>query len=150
MKVDRYIGIDADIDKSGVAVWNPQTQSFDRLECLTFWQLYDYLCSNYHPVSGSLTAFVRLEAGWLNKSNWHVRPNQSQHLAAKIGQGTGQNHATGKHIEQMLKHIGIPYELIQPKRSKVTDAAYFNKLTGITTRTNQEKRDAAMLVFGMK
>lgn len=136
-----WIGIDPDVDKSGVAFWsNGQL----RLYNMKFFELMDAMAD----VQGtSIDIFVRLEAGWLNeKSNWH-NEKSGVRVAAKIGKNTGANHQAGKLIEEMLQYLNIPYELVRPTQNKVK-ADYFMKLTKYLKRTNQEQRDAAMLVFG--
>lgn len=132
-----YIGIDPDVDKSGVAIWNKTDKSL-KLFALDFFDTI-FTIDTHQP-----HCTVVIEAGWLNKkSNYH----QSQGARAeRIAKNVGENHAIGKLFEKYCIRNKYRYELIQPKRSKVT-ADYFSKLTGITDRTNQEKRDAAMLVI---
>ncbi|MBK9511234.1 MAG: hypothetical protein IPO04_18175 [Cytophagaceae bacterium] len=69
-----YIGVDPDIDKSGVCLYYSKT-NFELLN-LKFFELFDKLyflkdCEN-------LDIEVVIEAGWLNKSNWHKVTNQSR------------------------------------------------------------------------
>ena len=92
---------------------------------------------------------VVIEAGWLNKSNWHMVSKGSSNINAQIGQRTGANHEVGKKIAEMCEYLDLPYELVKPTKRKVTHE-YFKALTNIIGRTNQEQRDAAMLVIGRK
>jgi len=48
----------------------------------------------------------------------------------------------------MCVYLGIDYKLVKPTKTKTTQDV-FKKLTNIVGRTNQEQRDAAMLVFGL-
>jgi hypothetical protein len=133
------IGIDPDLEKSGVA-----TMEVKKLElsCMAFPDLMDYLIT-FKP---NIKKIV-IEAGWLNKkSNWHGA--KSVELAARIGKNVGENHATGKLIAQMCESMGFVVELVKPTSAKV-NADYFKRITDYVGRTNQEVRDAAMLVWGM-
>lgn len=133
------IGIDPDVDKNGVAYCVNGKLHF--LRNLSFFQLFDYLKINKDVVEK-----VVIEAGWLNKSNWH-KTNGSNSVNAQIGQRTGANHETGRKIVEMCEYLNLPYELVRPQKSKV-DAKYFNRVTGWKGRTNQEQRDAGVLVWG--
>lgn len=139
------IGIDPDIDRSGVAVWDKKSKRFFKLETMRFWDLADFL----HPVqwNGIVDVMVLISAGWLiDKSNWHGK-NQSSEAKQKIAMNVGINHASGKLIEQFCIKHKIPYRLVKPT-GKV-DAAYFKRLTGWKGRTNQDVRDAGMLCYGL-
>ena len=90
--------------------------------------------------------FVFIEAGWLiKKSNWRpgqYGPNVRENIAKKVG----QNHAVGQLIEMFCLKYKIKYRLVIPK-GKVR-APDFRLRTGWKKRTNQEQRDAAMLIWG--
>jgi hypothetical protein len=135
------IGIDPDVNKSGVARYNKLNKELG-LTTLTFFELFDYL--SYEK--GKIDIKILIEAGWLNKSNWHTE-NKNKYISTMIGNRTGANHETGRKIVEMCEYLKLKYELIIPKKSKVNHE-YFKKLTGITSKTNQEERDAAMLVWG--
>lgn len=138
------IGIDPDIDKSGVAMLvrspfgKPKIMALDTM---TFFKLTQFIKSNN---SGAITCnddiVVCIEAGWLNKvSNYHSAINKQ--VAGRIGKNVGENHAVGKLIELFCKENNIPYKLIKPCSSK-WDADLFKKITGYVGRTNSEMRDA--------
>lgn len=133
------IGIDCDVEKSGVCYYFSK-ESF-KLYNLTFFELFTTLKQTECNVK------VYIEAGWLNKSNWHKISNGSAAINASIGLRTGANHEVGRKIVEMCEYLEIEYELIKPTKSKVNSET-FNKITGHKGRTNQEQRDAAMLVFG--
>lgn len=137
------IGIDPDCDKNGVCIYYARTY-FELLN-LRFFELFDKL--NFLKGCENLQIKVYLEAGWLNKSNWHKVINGNSAINANIGLRTGANHEVGRKIVEMCECLKIDYELIKPKKSKV-DAKTFKALTKYQQRTNQEQRDAAMLVFG--
>lgn len=135
------IGIDPDVTKSGFAFRNGNTVE---LKTLTFFELFETL-RFYKEREVKPTVYV--ECGFLNGGNRHLNIGKSQALNSKIGERIGANHETAKKIIEMCEYLQLPYQKIQPKRSKIkTDE--FKKLTGYTGRTNQEERDAFMLIFG--
>lgn len=140
-KEKTLIGIDPDVDKSGMAFLKGSTLELDNL---TFFQLFEYFKSKFLEFP-DLEIYV--ECGFLNKSNWHKSAGKSAAFNAKIGEHTGANFETAKKIIEMCEYLKIPHHKIQPKRSKI-DNDYFKKLTGYNGRTNQEQRDAFMLIFG--
>jgi hypothetical protein len=140
------IGIDPDTKKSGVAVYNKQTKKLE-LTTFTFFELFDYFLFEKNLITThKIDLKVIIEAGWLNKSNWHTE-NKNKNISTMIGNRTGANHEIGRKIVEMCEYLGLKYELAIPKKSKVAHE-YFKKLTGVIEKTNQEERDAAMLVWG--
>jgi hypothetical protein len=136
-----YIGIDPDLDRSGVAIWEKNNKILV-LKNLSFWQLFDLLKENRDKI-----LIVRIEAGWLNeKSNWHNRYGQSKTAGEAIARNVGENHAVGKLISQMCIYLELNYETVRPTMHK-TDKHLFRTLTGYAGNTNQETRDAAALLF---
>lgn len=135
------IGIDPDLEKSGVAVIDGSLQLFN----LTFPELMELFSENKDKIKK-----VVIEAGWLNKkSNFHARYGQSKNAGERIAKNVGENHATGKLIAQMAEYYGFKVLLVRPTCKKL-NAEEFNRLTGWTGRSNQETRDASLLIFGMK
>ncbi len=133
----KYIGIDPDIKKSGVALANEG--KLEQLHTLDFWNLIEFLDANPN-------AHVVIEAGWLNKThNYHSTENKF--TAAKIGANVGANWQIGKLLEEYCQYMSRTYTLVRPTRSKV-DGRDFQLYTGWGKRTNGEQRDAAMLVIG--
>lgn len=140
-----YIGIDPDVDKSGFAVWHKPMQKFSSIETLTLPEMLDKL----HSLRDNI-ALVVVEAGFLNKGNRHTFKGQSVAAAAKTGENVGRNHQRGMDIVEILEWMRIPYRLQKPsaKNSWKDSEATFQKMTGVKGG-NPEKRDAAMLVFGL-
>lgn len=145
MKPNIYIGIDPDVTASGVCVWNSEKQEIMSLGTRSFWSLYELLTSGKGRPNSDV--MVVIDAGWLNKSNFHARAYENQRVNAQIGERTGANHEVGKKIAEMCDFIGLSYQLHRPTHSKIK-AEYFTRVTGWKGRTNQELRDAAMLVYG--
>lgn len=135
------VGIDPDIDKSGVAFSNGE---LIELKNLTFFELFEYL-----KTLGSRTEklYIYIECGYLNQSNWHKRADRSSAFNAKVGERTGANFETAKKIVEMCEYLKLQHFKIKPTRTKVK-ASFFKSLTGIQSRTNQEQRDAYMLIHG--
>jgi DUF1009 family protein len=134
------IGIDPDLIKSGIACLHQDTKRIE-MTCLSFIDLIKFVRMNQPIIK-----CVYLEAGWLNqKASWHAAPNMS--VAVSIGRKVGENHATGKIMQQLIEAEGVKVIPVRPT-SKKLNAEDFKRLTKIETRTNQEMRDAAMLVYG--
>lgn len=135
------IGIDPDLTKSGVAILGPSLQ----LKNLTFAETVDLFRSQQLEIKK-----VVIEAGWLNKkSNMHGRYGQTKSAGERIAKNVGENHATGKLLVEMAESLGLNVVLVRPTRVK-KKADEFNRITGWVGRSNQEQRDAAMLIIGMK
>jgi hypothetical protein len=139
----KIIGIDPDVKLSGVAEYEPETKHFD-VRKMAFFQLYEYLKENRQQI-----ALVRIEGGWLNeKSNFHYARNQSKQAGERIAKNVGANHETGRKICEMCEHLDIKYEIVRPLGTKNIEHFFFKRITGFRGRTNQELRDAGMLVYG--
>lgn len=151
MKYQNIIGIDPDAEKSGVAFLETATRKLE-VTTLTFPDLLDCLrFSNDRATESGQTLIVVVEAGWMvEKSNYH--PFQG-HRAEKIARDVGRNHETGRKIAEMCRHWGINVlehhplkKMWKGKDGKITheELAFF---TGLSGRTNQESRDAALLAW---
>lgn len=135
------IGIDPDLEKSGVAILSHALE----LKNLTFPETVDLFRSQQDQIKK-----VLIEAGWLNKkSNVHGRYGQSKSAGERIAKNVGENHATGKLLVEMAKSLNLNVVEVRPTRKK-KNSEEFNRITGWVGRSNQEQRDAAMLIFGMK
>lgn len=158
-KPERIIGIDPDVDKSGVAELHTPT---GRLEATTlcFPDLMDYLRhikANFSDKGEKVLVIV--EAGWMNATNWHTGRVRSIAAAAKTGQNTGRNHEVARKIAEMSRHYGLDTKEVKPLRKcwkgkdgKITheELCSLMQASGIPqvlTRTNQEVRDAVMLAL---
>ena len=133
---DLIIGIDPDLEKSGVAVLG---QSLE-LKNLTFPETVELFRTHQNEIKK-----VVIEAGWLNKKS-NFRFSHSKSAGERIAKNVGENHATGKLLAEMAKECGLAVVLVKPTRTKLK-AEDFNRITGWQGRTNQEQRDAAMLLI---
>lgn len=141
-----YIGIDPDVDKSGFVIWDKEKKALLDVDSATLPEMMTRLLR----MKGRI-ALVIVEAGYLNKGNRHTFKGQTVAAAAKTGENVGRNHQRGMDIVEILEWMKIPYRLqkpITPNKWK-DDAAYFKTITGWHGKTNPEKRDAAMLVYGL-
>ena len=140
-----YIGIDPDVHKSGVAIYNSDTREL-QIQNLNFWELIELLETKMISVT---PIKVIIEGGWLNKkSNWH---GGNKLASSKISKNVGANHQVGKLIVEFCEKYYISHDVVKPKnliKGKKIDAKTFKSITGYQGRTNQETRDAAMFVFG--
>ncbi len=153
------IGIDPDADRNGVATLNRESRLLTA-DTMTFPDLLDYLrYTQAQAATARRNLRVIIEAGWLNKTHWHVGYNDSRQAAAAKGNAVGRNHETGRKIAEMCEHWNISYELIKPlplkaggvnlwhgKDGKIS-AEELTAITGLRGRTNQEARDAALLAW---
>ena len=149
------IGIDPDNIKSGGCLI---LSSSDKIECvhLSFPKLIDWILNVKEMTGNNLVVVV--EAGWLNKSNWHTKRGDNTSVAAMKGKGVGMNEQTSKLIIEMLEHNGIEVITKSPLRKcwkgadgKITheeiEKIFRNVGIEIPKRTNQEVRDAMLLAF---
>lgn len=137
-----YIGIDPDCKKSGVAIIEKiENTKMLTLLNLPFFTLYSELKI---LADKNIKHEIIIEAGFLNKSNWHFNNKFSTYKIAEIGERVGANHETAKKIIEMCEFIGLNHKVIKPLRSKI-DSKMFEKITGVN-RSNQEQRDAFMLI----
>jgi hypothetical protein len=146
------ICIDPDILRSGVAIYHDK--KLVSLESLGFYDLMQKLEMIKRIKSGSCS--VLLEAGWLNKSNFHLQYKSkgktiklTPAAAAETGRRVGQNHQVGILILEMCQGMEIPCRLIKPLEPNLwkDSATVFKNITGWEGATNPEKRDAAMIGF---
>ncbi|MQQ81967.1 hypothetical protein [Acinetobacter baumannii] len=134
------IGIDPDLEKSGVAILGNDLQ----LKNMTFPETVELFRNEQDSIKK-----VVIEAGWENKkANFRVGGSHSRQVNEQIARRVGMNHATGILLAEIAQALGLAVLLVKPTKSKL-NAEQFNKITGWQGRTNQEQRDAGMLIWGM-
>ncbi len=149
------IGIDPDINKSGVAIMiNGKLTS---LQSMDFHDLLYAIQGNFErrfkqTITGDLSTDVAfyVEDVELIKTVWG-RSDMTQAGKIKLAQNVGMVKAVGRLIGQQFKRCEIDFTLIPPlkgylKRGK-KDAEFFNKLMGWSGRSNADNRDAALLLY---
>lgn len=150
------IGIDPDVDGSGVGVVVKKNEI--RKHQFTLPQLVDFLKDTYNEVGPDYPMMVVIEAGWMNKGNYHLK-NKGQHHASKIGEQIGRNHEVGRQIGAFCEYNNIPFEFVPPLRKcwkgkdgKISHEELQDLMEGSVMfpykgRTNQETRDAILLAM---
>ena len=148
------IGIDPDVEKNGVAVVEKETK---KLECsaLTFAQTLDYLqwvCSRASEVGAEVKVYI--EAGWLNRTNWHLQRTDNRGQVVAKGVSQGRNEQVSRLLGEMCEAYGMQWQFVKPFRKvwsgrdrKITHEE-LSAVTGLVYgRTNQEMRDAALIAW---
>ena len=154
-KYNVIIGIDCDVQKSGVAYLEVATR---RLEpyAMTFPELLEYLqdIALDSDVKG-YSVIIVVEAGWLNKiSNYHTAASRG---GQRISKNVGANHEVGKKIIEMCRHYGLEVVEQKPlrkiwKKGKISmeelNTLLLSKKMGALDKTvGQDCRDAILLVL---
>ncbi len=134
------ISIDPDLVKSGVAVI--QDGKIQALLALSFYDLTQFI--EQHP-----TALYVIENVEYDKTTY-IRPGLSRAAMNKVAQNVGQVKGTHRQILNWLEAKGCQVKRVAPLKGPVKqrakkDAKYFNKITGWTGSSNEDKRDAALL-----
>lgn len=153
------IGIDPDVDQSGVASVNKATGARE-LFTAGFWDVVGFINQFRDHIR-----VVVIEAGYLNpKSNFRDREQISDAMKSdnpvaalksakrtgeKIAEKVGRNHQIGKLLVEYCERENIPFMAIQPIGHKITSPRLFKQMYGITTKkADQEIRDAFHLISG--
>lgn len=149
-----YVGIDPDVDKSGLVVIDRQGRCILHAEALDFPSALCYLRSlrqEHEQTPWSILVVIEDSDASVN---WHYNPKDKPGIIAAKGRSVGMCHATIRHLRECCEHLGLAV-LMQPplrklwrgKDGKITheEAALF--MSGLPARTNQEVRDAALLAW---
>ena len=147
MLKNKIIGIDPDIDKSGVCYLYTPTRQVD-VKTMDFPHLLEYLST----FEADCNVIVVVEAGWKNTiSNYHGGYGR---VAENIARQVGRNQQVGHCIVEMLKHWKIPFvekaplrKMWQGKDRKITHEELAQFVKDLPSRTNQEGRDACLLAW---
>lgn len=158
-KYGTVIAIDPDIGKNGIAVIDRESRACEVYN-LNFPETLEKVQELHNARPKPFDLLV--EAGWLNKGNWHVTESRNgkwspSAYAAAVGKGEGECHAVSKKLIECFEHYGIACTPVKPLRKcwkgkdrKITHAELVNemKLYRVSFpygRTNQETRDAALI-----
>lgn len=151
-KYDIIIGIDPDVDKSGYAVLDTETKEITSLS-VSFVDLMKRFDDLLRREKSNFVVVV--EAGYLNKGNWHLKNGDSKAVSSAKGNSSGRNHEVARKIVEMARDY-FGFEVVEQKPlakcwkgkdRKITneELAYF---TGIEKkRTSQDERDSVLLCW---
>lgn len=144
------IGIDPDIDKNGVAIYN-KVEKIVTTKTLSFFELFEFLKIRKDEID-----MIKIECGFLiKKSNWHYA--KSATAKEKIAKDVGRNHQVATLLIQMCEYLGLhfvprkPLKLIwRGDRGKITQPELENllsqlKVTLNAERKNQDARDSVLI-----
>jgi len=139
----KIIGIDPDLHLNGMATL--ENDRYTELRTISFPDLCTLMSCN---INNPEVLFV------IEDVNKHKptfpRGKHSQSVYNNISQKVGMVKGIGTKIVEMLEHYHCNYELVPPLKSGKLKAEYFDRLTGWVGRSNQDNRDAAMLIFKYK
>lgn len=145
------IGIDPDCKKSGLCVIDKDEKKVIKAEALPFPELIATI-GLYKEADEIKCVYV--EAGWLNKGNYHGRTGDSRAIAAAKGEAVGRNAETGRKIIEMLRYNNIPVFEVKPLKKvwkgadgKISQSEIVKMIPGFPKRSNQEVRDAALIAW---
>ena len=140
------IGIDPDFVKIGVAVIHGKT--IIHLESLSFVDMFEYIAA----AGQKEEVLIKLENPSAIKPLFGEKVKNKRSVREKICQDIGKCKATGSLIQQVLESQGYKVKLVPPLKGPVKREAkksdkYFNQITGWKGRSNEDKRDAALVAL---
>lgn len=140
---DVIIGIDPDVEKSGVACRQKYTNNTIEVVSYSILPLVRYL--GYVKKQPSKTLVI-IEASWLKKKkNWHTGDDVPAGVGQSVAYKVGRNHQVGFTIVEFCEELGLDYFLYIPTQKKKT-ITFLKKQFGIVAK-NQEEVDAVMMVL---
>lgn len=140
MKYKFVIGIDPDLHKSGVAIYNTETKQLNSCTSLNMWTLFDNL-KEWILWSKPKDILIRLE--YPSNTNTYHKGGKGAAL------NVGKNQAVAIIIKEFLEEYKIPHELIKPAgySNFFKDESLFKNTTKFNGRTNQDARAAAAMCW---
>lgn len=142
-----HIGIDTGTH-TGIAVWDSRSQCFRAIEDVAIHKAME-MVAQYKDIAESEgdRLYVRVEDP--RQRTWFGTENMTREEERKKLQGVGSVKRDAAIWEAYLTDLGVWFEMVAPKRNltKITHETFVN-ITKWKGRTNEHKRDAAMLVFG--
>lgn len=149
MKQGTFIGVDPDTNKSGIAVI--QNGDIALLDTLSFADVCDLFLYYRNQDWDNTTAVI--ESSWNTAHNWHGKATDNRRLSAKKGYDVGRCHQVGISLCEMSKYFGLNTIQHQPLKKcwkgsngKITHHELQQLFPQLQQRTNQEERDALLLV----
>lgn len=142
-----HIGIDTGTH-TGFAVWDSQSRCFVEISEYQIHKAMAKVADYYREAQEQgKRLYVRVEDP--RKRNWFGTEKMSREEERKRLQGVGSVKRDATIWEDYLSDMGVTFEMVAPKNS-MTKLSHetFVCMTKWKGRTNEHKRDAAMLVFG--
>lgn len=147
-KPDIIIGIDPDVDKSGVGVVS-RSGSVEVFS-FSFPELIEFLRRSADLKERTV---IVVEASWKISTNWHTQRGESVRTAARKGKDAGRCHEVGRKIVECARYYGLDVKEQLPlkkiwkgKDGKITHEE-ISAFIHMGARSNQETRDAALLAW---
>lgn len=147
---DFIIGIDPDVERSGIAVLDVRSGEFDSVTSRNFFEALECL-RRYAQVKSPVVVVIEDS----DKSvNWHYNSKDKPGIIAAKGRSVGMCHATTRHLKECAEAMGLTVVMQPPLRKlwsgpdgKITHEEAGAFMRGLPQRTNQEARDAALLAW---
>jgi len=159
MKYSYYIGIDPDVDKCGIAVYDVE-QNLITLHDRCPIDTMDFI-ESMHTIDQNMKVFI--EASHKITNNWHLKQGEKPTTAAKKGYSVGRCHEVGILLCDYCRINNIQYEEVLPLRKiwgfhndgkvsheqlkHIIETRKIDIDTVHKNRSNQEQRDAALIVL---
>lgn len=139
------LGIDPDLKASGVAVVSGK--AICQLKNVRFCEMLEFLAQ-----FDKERVLIKIENPEANKGLFAAQSNKNKAVSIRVATNVGQVMAVTRLLHEMLEHAGYTVKLVRPIRGPMkmqakTDAAYFNKITGWTGKSNADQRDAAIVAI---
>ena len=157
------IGIDPDVEKSGVAILNMESKKFVCVEAVPFTELISKFQSWFGLTKGDTQGFLVVMENSDSRTNWHLgniaydkRLSLEGKLrkSAAIGHGAGLCHATQRHIQELAESLEFEVVLQFPLKKgwigpdgKITQDEIMQFIPDLPKKMNQECRDACLLAW---
>ena len=169
-KIGYVIGIDPDIERNGIGCIERNRRVLE-VKYLNFPETLEWVKAKHaewaakYKETAPQSFMVWVEAGWLNKGNWHVSESRNGKFspsawAAAVGKSDGECSAVSKKLLECFEYYGIPCSPIKPLRKcwhgpdrKITHEELLRELSvykvqhKLGARSNPEKRDAVLLAL---
>lgn len=142
-----HIGIDTGTH-TGIAVWDSRGQCFRAIEDMPIHKAMETV-AKYKEIAAQEEARLYVHVEDPRQRTWFGTERMSREEERKKLQGVGSVKRDASIWEGFLSDMGVWFEMVAPKRNvtKLTHES-FVAITKWKGRTNEHKRDAAMLVFG--
>lgn len=159
MRTEGWIlGCDPDSVKSGFALLNCATRSFEFVGALSFPEAIKFM--DGLAASDEYKGIILVMEDSNTSTNWHLNylvrepmdTMKKLRIAAATGRNVGKCHATAEHLQEYAESVGIEVRLQKPlvkcwkgKDRKITQEEITSFISGLPNRMNQECRDSVLL-----